>query len=289
MRYIRGKTFAEAYKNLLDEVYNHFEYETAPRGMNIREILNCAVMIDNPYSNLFKNEVRTLPLKYLKKELALYLSGRNDAEGFTEASKFWKKIANDDGTINSAYGNLIFKMVDTPNKFTQWNWALTSLVKDKDSRQAVMHFNRPAHQYFGVKDFPCTLEMIFHIRNNKLDATTVMRSNDIIKGTTFDIPFFMLVQQIMLTALKNAYPTLQMGTYTHIAHSMHLYESDFELVKNMLEKPFEEDEMPRITSGNHLLEDSPIIELITRGEKFEDEVVFADNNEFIHWLSEVNQ
>lgn len=289
MRYIRGKTFAEAYKNLLDEVYNHFEYETAPRGMNIREILNCAVMIDNPYSNLFKNEVRTLPLKYLKKELALYLSGRNDAEGFTEASKFWKKIANDDGTINSAYGNLIFKMVDTPNKFTQWTWALTSLINDKDSRQAVMHFNRPAHQYFGVKDFPCTLEMIFHIRNDRLNATTVMRSNDIIKGTTFDIPFFMLVQQIMLTALKNAYPTLQMGTYTHIAHSMHLYESDFELVKNMLEKPFEDDEMPRITNGNHLLEDSPIIELITKGEKFEDEVVFADNNEFIHWLSEVNQ
>lgn len=289
MRYIRGKTFAEAYKNLLDEVYNHFEYETAPRGMNIREILNCAVMIDNPYSNLFKNEVRTLPLKYLKKELALYLSGRNDAKGFTEASKFWKKIANDDGTINSAYGNLIFKMVDTPNKFTQWTWALTSLINDKDSRQAVMHFNRPAHQYFGVKDFPCTLEMIFHIRNDRLDATTVMRSNDIIKGTTFDIPFFMLVQQIMLMALKNVYPTLQMGTYTHIAHSMHLYENDFELVKNMLEKPFEEDEMPRITNGNHLLEDSPIIELITKGEKFEDEVVFADNNEFIHWLSEVNQ
>lgn len=286
MREIKGKTFAEAYKNLLNEVYSNYEYETAPRGMNIREILNCSVTIENPYSNLFKNEARSLPLKYLKKELALYLSGRNDAEGFSEASKFWKKIANDDGTINSAYGNLIFKMDDTPNKFTQWRWALYSLIQDKDTRQAVMHFNRPAHQYFGVKDFPCTLEMIFHIRDNKLNATTVMRSNDVIKGTTFDIPFFMLVQQMMLNALKKPYPDLEMGTYTHVAHSMHLYESDFELVGKMLEKEFVADEMPRITNALQLLDDSKIMEAITKGWRPEKDVKFSDNSELIHWLCE---
>lgn len=286
MREIKGKTFAEAYKNLLDEVYNNYEYQTAPRGMNIREILNCAVTIENPYSNLFKNEVRSLPLKYLKKELALYLSGRNDVEGFGEASKFWKKIANADGTINSAYGNLIFKMDDTPGKFTQWRWALYSLIQDKDSRQAVMHFNRPRHQYLGVKDFPCTLEMIFHIRNNKLNATTVMRSNDVIKGTTFDIPFFMLVQQMMLNALKKVYPELEMGTYTHLAHSMHLYESDFELVGKMLEKEFVECEAPRITHAAELLENTNIIDGITKGTRYSESTQFSENNEFIHWLCE---
>lgn len=287
MKYIKGKTFAEAYKNLLNEVYHNYEFETSPRGMNIREILNCVLTIENPYSNLFKNEVRDLPLKYLKKELALYLSGRNDLAGFCAASKFWNKIANDDGTINSAYGNLIFKMDDTPNKFSQWKWALYSLIQDKDTRQAVMHFNRPTHQYLGVKDFPCTLEMIFHIRDNRLNATTVMRSNDVIKGTTFDIPFFMLVQQIMLSALKKVYPNLQMGTYTHLAHSMHLYQSDFELVRKMLEKDFVSDEMPRITDGPHLLDDSALFVLITNGEKYEDEIKFADNNDFIHWVSNV--
>lgn len=288
MREIKGKTFAEAYKNLLNEVYNKFEFETAPRGMNIREIMNCSVTIENPYSNLFKNEVRDLPLKYLKKELALYLSGRNDVEGFAEASKFWKKIANDDGTINSAYGNLIFKMDDTPNKeFSQFAWALYSLGTDKDTRQAIMHFNRPMHQYKGVKDFPCTLEMVFHIRDNKLNATTVMRSNDVIKGTTFDIPFFMLVQQLMLNALSKIYPDLQMGTYTHIAHSMHLYESDFELVRKMLDKEFVAAEMPRITSTIDLLDNTDVVKAISNGEIFSDSVEFSENNEFLHWLSNI--
>lgn len=286
MREIKGKTFAEAYKNLLNEVYNKFEFETAPRGMNIREILNCSVTIENPYSNLFKNEVRDLPMKYLKKELALYLSGRYDVEGFGEASKFWKKIANDDGTINSAYGNLIFKMDDTPGKFSQWRWALYSLIQDKDSRQAVMHFNRPCHQYLGVKDFPCTLEMIFHIRDNKLNATTVMRSNDVIKGTTFDIPFFMLVQQMMLNALKKTYSDLEMGTYTHLAHSMHLYESDFELVGKMLEKDFVADEMPKIENALHLLDDSIMIKDITNGWRPKKDTEIIENSDFIRWLCE---
>lgn len=286
MREIKGKTFAEAYKNLLNEVYNKFEFETAPRGMNIREILNCSVTIENPYSNLFKNEVRDLPMKYLKKELALYLSGRYDVEGFGEASKFWKKIANDDGTINSAYGNLIFKMDDTPGKFTQWRWALYSLIQDKDSRQAVMHFNRPCHQYLGVKDFPCTLEMIFHIRDNKLNATTIMRSNDVIKGTTFDIPFFMLVQQMMLNALKKTYSDLEMGTYTHLAHSMHLYESDFELVGKMLEKDFVADEMPKIENALHLLDDSIMIKDITNGWRPKKDTEIIENSDFIRWLCE---
>lgn len=287
MREIRGKTFAEAYKNLLNEVYSKYEHETAPRGMNIREIMNCSMIIENPYSNLFKNEARDLPLKYLKKELALYLSGRCDVDGFGKASKFWNKIANDDGTINSAYGNLIFKMLDTPNKFSQWRWAFYSLVQDKDTRQAVMHFNRPMHQYLGVKDFPCTLEMTFHIRDNKLNATVVMRSNDVIKGTTFDVPFFMLLQQMMLNAIQKVYPDVKMGTYTHIAHSMHLYESDFELVGKMLEKEFVADEMPKITSTIDILDNTNIVKAISNGERFGDSVEFSENNEFLHWLSQV--
>ena len=286
MRDIIGTTFADVYESLLNDVYNHYEYETAPRGMNIREITNCALVIRNPYSNLFKNDVRNLPLKYLKKELALYLSGRNDVDGFGNASKFWKKIANDDGTVNSAYGNLIFKMTDTPEGKTQWEWMIESLIKDKDSRQAIMHFNQPVHQYSGVKDFPCTLEMTFHIRNDKLNATTTMRSNDVIKGTTFDVPFFTLLQQMALDVLRHkAYPELQMGSYTHIAHSMHLYESDFELVGNMLKNSFIPDAMPRITDASEILASQKLFsDIVDGGENSEFRTVILENAAFINWL-----
>ena len=54
-------------------------------------------------------------------------------------SNFWKHLDNGDGTVNSAYGNLIFKerLSDGRN---QYQWALDSLIDDKDSRQAIITF-----------------------------------------------------------------------------------------------------------------------------------------------------
>lgn len=277
MRIITGTSFASAYKKLLNEVLNEYEYESSPRGMKIREIENVGVIIDNPYSNLFKNEVRNLPLKYLKKELALYFAGRYDADGFIKASKFWGHIKNDDDTINSAYGHLIFNK----DKVSQWDWAFKSLLADRDSRQAIMHFNRVEHEFDGVKDFPCTLNALFHIRDGRLNMTVEMRSNDVIKGTTFDIPFFMLLQQLMMLRLKEHGVDVEMGHYTHIANSMHLYESNFELVENMLKHPFEEDFIPMFDSSDVPLNED-VIDISNRIKK--DESLFESNKAFLSWL-----
>lgn len=273
-------SFASVYKKLLKEVLEEYEYESAPRGMKIREIENVSLVIDNPYSNLFKNAVRSLPLKYLKKELALYFAARFDADGFAKASKFWNHIKNDDGTINSAYGHLIFNK----DKLSQWDWAFKSLISDRDSRQAIMHFNRVEHEFDGVKDFPCTLNALFHIRENRLNMTVEMRSNDVIKGTTFDIPFFMLLQQLMLLRLKENGVEIEMGHYTHIANSMHLYESNFETVENMIKYPFEEDFIPMFDSSNIPLNED-IID-ISNGI-IKDSSMFEENKAFLSWLQTV--
>lgn len=98
-----------------------------------------------------------------------------------------------------------------------------------------MRFNNTSHQIEGVKDFPCTFIMIFHIRDNKLCATVEMRSNDIICGLVHDLPSFTLFQYLMFLRLREAkYSDLELGTYTHIDNSLHVYERDFELVKNRI-------------------------------------------------------
>jgi hypothetical protein len=38
--------------------------------------------------------------------------------------------------------------------------------------------------------------------------------------------------------LQEKYPNLELGTYTHYVHSMHIYERHFELVKEMLAEEF---------------------------------------------------
>lgn len=249
MRIYKGNNFAEVYKDLLTDLARNPEHVCAPRDQKINEILNVGLEIKNPMASLYKNDVRGSQLKYIAAEFVFYFSGRNDLEYIQRYAKFWKDIANSDGTVNSAYGHLLFNIKNEHEK-TQWEWAYESLKKDSDTRQALMHFNMPVHQFDGNKDFVCTLNAIFHIRDNKLDFTVMMRSNDAILGLPTDVAFFTMLQQQMFNLLTDGfhapYPLLEMGKYTHSVNSMHLYERNFKLVDDMLDKKFSEDFIPKI-------------------------------------------
>jgi thymidylate synthase len=173
--------------------------------------------------------------------------GRNDVEYISKYAKFWETIQNEDGTVNSAYGNLIFNKKNEYG-FTQYEWALESLLKDKDSRQAVLHFNLPSHQWNGNRDFVCTMYAIFQIRNGRLNFTVSMRSNDVILGLPTDVAFFVTLQSQLLNHLRNnpTYSELEMGTYTHIANSSHIYERHFEMANKMIKRAFKPLEIPAV-------------------------------------------
>lgn len=245
MRMIVGESFADVYDKAMDMLLNKYEYASKPRGLEVHECLNVGLFIEDPSKNLFKYEDKslTLPTGYVKKEMCLYLMATDDAKMFSKASGFWDGIKTKKGTINSAYGNLIFNKSLKDGR-SQFDWAFDCLKNDKDSRQAFMRFNNTSHQYNGNKDVPCTFIMAFHVRNNRLHATVEMRSNDIIKGTTYDIPSFILFQRLMWLRLREVYPDLEMGTYTHIANSFHLYSTDFELVERRLNSQILENAYP---------------------------------------------
>jgi len=264
MRTYRGDTFADVYELALRDTLENPEYTSSPRGMEIKEICNAALVIDDPYFPLYENEVRSSQFKYIAGETVWYFTGRKDIEFIDKFSKFWKQLDNGDGTVNSAYGNLIFKEPLSDGR-NQWQWALDSLIKDRDSRQAILHFNKPSHQWQGNKDFVCTLNGVFQIRDNRLNFTVDMRSNDLILGTATDIAFFCLLQQQMLKHLQLHYPNLKMGNYTHIVHSLHIYERHFDLVKRMLDKPFMQMSYPPlkenlITTKGHPTDNMNLLE-----------------------------
>lgn len=245
MKEFRDKSFAGVYKKALTALINDYDYVTAPRGQKIREIRNVCFSIENPELNLFKNKARDIPLKYLAGELIWYFSGSNELKFIDHFSSFWKNIANEDQTLNSAYGNLIFNQ-PAQNGKSEWFWAYESLVKDKDSRQSIIRFNKPIHSYTGNKDFVCTLNGIFMIRDNKLTFTVYMRSSDIHFGITYDIPAFTLFQQQMHNHLKQHYPDLELGEFNLITHSLHMYDRNYEQCKEMLDYVFWVDKTPKI-------------------------------------------
>jgi thymidylate synthase len=248
MKVYRDKDFSTLYQTSVTDLMRNPEYETQPRDLKIRENTNVALILEDPLSCLYSNEVRSSQKKYIAAELLWYFMGRNDVKFIKQYAKFWESIQNEDGTVNSSYGNLLF---NKKNRFghTQYFWALQSLVKDKDSRQAVIHFNLPEHQYETNKDFVCTMYGIFQIREDKLNFTVTMRSNDVIWGLPTDIAFFATLQCQMLSHLRVHYPNLMLGTYTHIANSFHIYEHHFLAVERMLEKEFVPQTIPGLVEN----------------------------------------
>jgi thymidylate synthase len=244
------ETIHEAYEKALEDVWYEPEYICAPRGLKIKEITDYSFKILNPVAETIvtrDTERNAVIADYTEKETILYDSCTNRVEDFAKASKFWNHLANPDGTVNSAYGYLIWKnrshgspyeshLKDTTEVFprTPWVWALESLKRDKDTRQAILRFSLPEHAWMGVKDFTCTMHGNFLIRDDKLHLSVVMRSNDLMKGLVYDLPWFISLLDKMVEELKPTYPSLEKGTYTHLSHSMHIYEKDKASILRML-------------------------------------------------------
>lgn len=203
----------------------------APRGQPCRELIHRQFMITRPDSKPIETcdkERNEVIQRYQAAEMALYLAGERRASVWAErASKFWASIANDDGTINSNYGWLAL-MYGSANGKTQFDWAAESLKRDRESRQAFIRFSLPEHQRFDIKDQVCTMHMNFMIRNGQMHGCAVMRSNDIVRGLVYDMPWFCYLLEAMALELN-----VPVGTYTHFAHSFHLYERDIPVARRM--------------------------------------------------------
>lgn len=278
----QGESFADVYKQSLTSLFKNPQYEASPREMKVKESLEVALVIENPRLSMYSNERRSSQYKYVAAELLWYFLGRKDVAYISKYAKFWENIQNEDGTVNSSYGNLLFT---NKNRYgqCQYEWAIQSLIKDKDSRQAIMHFNLPEHQYSTNKDFVCTMYGIFHIRNNKLHLTINMRSNDAILGTATDIAFFTVLQQQALNHLKQYYSELTLGSYTHIVDSYHIYERHFNLVEDMIKTDFIPIEFPELTFDLINQNGSPTDKLLMLNDH-KDEMMCVSNDPVYMWI-----
>ena len=277
----KSDNFADLYIDSLADLVDSPQYKTSPRGFEIKENTNVCLVLDNPLSCLFKSPVRSSQKKYISAELLWYFMGSNDITFISKFSSFWQKIAVN-GRANSAYGHLLFT-VENEYELRQYQWAVSSLFKDKDSRQAIMHFNMPRHQYESNTDFPCTLYGIFHIRDNRLNFTVHMRSNDVVWGLANDIAFFVVLQCQMLNHLKVKYPDLELGSYTHIADSYHLYSHHYDIIEKLINSEVTAESIPQLESNLVHPQGTPTKDLVELYSSYES-AEYTTQDKFFNWI-----
>lgn len=232
MKVFEFDSIAESYSGLLKYVLENGD-EVSPRGMLTKEITPATVVIKNPRKRVVDNKIRKLNYGFMAAELIWILNEKNDLS-ITHYNKQWSNFSDDGSILNGAYGQRIFDWnKDRPgDKVNQFAEVVDRLKKDPESRQGTIVLFDPNKDFKNTKDVPCTNLMRFSIRNGKLNMRVVMRSNDLWFGYPYDVYNFTVLQEIMAGMLN-----VEVGTYTHIVDSMHLYEMHFEKAKELIDNP----------------------------------------------------
>lgn len=228
------------YYELLSKIYHEGE-KVSPRGEETKELFNQQLTI-RPGENLYCwREERTIDFvkKYLLKELAWYLSGDRSAEFISQHAKLWAQIKNQDGTLNSNYGHLVFyNRTNHPSmsdvSMSPFMWALWCLSSDPNSRRAVITYNTGGFNFPKNLDYICTQHQYFLIRKGRLECCIALRSSDAIWGLTFNIPWWSTVMQCLFLMLKKKYSALALGGFNVQIYSAHIYERHYKLVEKLL-------------------------------------------------------
>jgi thymidylate synthase len=226
MYLIEGESFAEVYKKSITAILGKGDI-VAPRGTKTYELAPATVVIKDARKLLTMPKLRKGNYTFQLAEALWMLRGSNDLEEIAHYNGVWRYFEDEDneGILNGAYGERL-RDWDGVDQFFE---VYEKLKKDPYSRQATMIIFDPdrdnaVHSNGSYsKDIPCTNYFNFQIRDGKLNMYVVMRSNDLHKGTLYDIPNFIIFQHVLAGWLN-----VEVGKYTHTAASFHIYESDVE-------------------------------------------------------------
>ena len=201
-----------------NEAYMYFHNQIISEGVdfdNTKALFNVGFTLENPIDNIITNKERKFNIEYAKAEWAWYLSGDRSinklGEIYGKIPPIWKRMADSKGDVNSNYGyqwernNQLDKVVDILRENPTTRRATISIYDGKE----INDYNR---------DTPCTYAVQFTVLNNKLNMSVYMRSNDLWYGFCIDQYCFSMLQQHVAERLS-----MQVGSYYHHAHNLHLY------------------------------------------------------------------
>lgn len=227
--------FDTAYKALLSKVVNE-GVRLSPRGLPILELNHITwTLLDTSkdtidFTTTGFPERQDVVDRYRIQELLWYLDG--DTRAKSAPSKFWLKIANEEGLINSNYGHMVLreKKYGPFARLSAFDHVLEILRKDPDSRQAVLHYSEPRHYHIAPKDIPCTVASQVLIRQGHVNMHTFQRSSDSYMGLCYDVSWACwLIQELAIRLGVKA------GHFVHTIGSLHIYEKDLPNVKRILQ------------------------------------------------------
>lgn len=216
---------------------------SSPRNMLTKELLAYSFTLSNPRARTITIPCRKWSQSIAIGELCWHLSGSDALEFIEYYAKNWRRYSEDGvSIIRSCYGKKIFS--HSSDGVSAWNQIIEMLKQDIETRRAVLSFIDNEHlENADSVDVSCISTIQFIARSGFLHCVTSMRSNDVIWGMCYDVFFVTMLQELMAKTLN-----LELGTYTHFAGSIHVYEYHWTMLNEIasIDIPPLASEMPEM-------------------------------------------
>lgn len=212
--------FFETANDAFIELYDHIKLNGLTTNVGTVAVYNIGFTILMPENNEITVPWRKWSKSYADREWEWYISGWPYVSEIKKHAKMWDKMHSGDDRVNSNYGYQWMRN-------GQLEKCIEQLRKNKDTRQAWISIYDGKEKDLYSFDTPCTLGVGFSIKPispNSLDMTVIMRSNDLIYGFCNDQYCFSNLQMMVAKELG-----LNVGTYYHFAHDMHIYNRHLNL------------------------------------------------------------
>jgi len=208
-----------------NEAFEYFYKIISKEGINFADtkaLFNIGFTLIEPRARRITNKKRNWKEDYAEAEWQWYLSGdpniKTLGDIYGKVPEIWKRMADPNGRVNSNYGYQW-------ERNDQIGEIIDLLKREKYTRQATISIYDGKEIDKYTYDTPCTYAIQFTIVNNRLNMCVTMRSNDLWYGFCNDQYQFSKLQEMMCEKLK-----IDIGSYYHFAHNLHLYNDKLGLL-----------------------------------------------------------
>lgn len=192
------------------------------------EILNYGFTVSAP-----RDRLTTVPGSQFRLPLAaarfVWMMGANDRLADIEFYSKGARNFSDDGIIvpGSSYGH---RILNPSPGINQLAGIISCLREERHSKRAAVSVYQAEDAIRSdSRDIPCTFGFGFHVREEKLVATILMRSNNAYLLLPFNLFEFSLLAELVASELD-----VEIGSLYYHALSMHLISGDQEKAQQVL-------------------------------------------------------
>lgn len=237
--------WTRTWKDLLRDVVNDGSRVSRKKAKRDSwELVSHRFTIDDPRDRLIHSASRSINIFQCIGQFLWITQGNFNVDAISYYQRKAKEHSSDQIRVIGAYGPRLFGV----GHMNQIQHILDTLHEDSGKRKAVASIYLPQFDQHGLpkEEVPCTLNLQYLVRGERLLALTYMRSQDAFNVLPYDAFVFTMLQEYVQCRLAPGC-SKELGSYYHYSGSFHAYEKDRERIMSVLAEPDSKDlPMPRM-------------------------------------------